>query len=162
MLKTAAAQVGGVSVVSTPATPSRPIITVHKSGTVTVSQQAPVVTTVMGGVTKTITLVNSPLSMGGGRTLVSGVTPRSLLGSEGWVGLRRLPVPPVTMVDMNSPNMPVSFIYTADVFLVPGTHLCSTLTSYVFLLLDNFIQKMCVNKKTKTLFSHFVACFSDR
>lgn len=71
MLKTAAAQVGGVSVVSTPGTPSRPIITVHKSGTVTVSQQTPVVTTVVGGVTKTITLVNSPLSMGGGRTLVS-------------------------------------------------------------------------------------------
>lgn len=71
MLKTAASQVGGMSVVSTPGTPSRPIITVHKSGTVTVSQQAPVVTTVMGGVTKTITLVNSPLGMGGGRTLVS-------------------------------------------------------------------------------------------
>lgn len=74
LLKTAAAQVGGVSVVSTPGTPSRPIITVHKSGTVTVSQQTPVVTTVVGGVTKTITLVNSPLGMGGGRTLVSDVT----------------------------------------------------------------------------------------
>lgn len=70
MLKTAAAQVGGASV-SNPGTPSRPIITVHKSGTVTVSQQAQVVTTVVGGVTKTITLVNSPLSMGGGGTLVS-------------------------------------------------------------------------------------------
>lgn len=73
MLKTAASQVGGVSVVSTPGTPSRPIITVHKSGTVTVSQQTPVITTVVGGVTKTITLVNSPLGMGGGRTLVSGI-----------------------------------------------------------------------------------------
>lgn len=74
MLKTAAAQVGGASVVSNPGTPSRPIITVHKSGTVTVSQQAQVVTTVVGGVTKTITLVNSPLSMGGGGTLVSDVS----------------------------------------------------------------------------------------
>uniref|UniRef100_A0A671XFT9 Fibronectin type-III domain-containing protein n=1 Tax=Sparus aurata TaxID=8175 RepID=A0A671XFT9_SPAAU len=64
MLKTAAAQVGAASVVSTPGTPSRPIITVHKSGTVTVSQQAQVVTTVVGGVTKTITLVNSPLGIG--------------------------------------------------------------------------------------------------
>lgn len=73
MLKTAAAQVGGASVVSTPGTPSRPIITVHKSGTVTVSQQAQVVTTVVGGVTKTITLVNSPLSMGGGGTLLSNL-----------------------------------------------------------------------------------------
>lgn len=74
MLKTAAAQVGGASVVSTPGTQSRPIITVHKSGTVTVSQQTQVVTTVVGGVTKTITLVNSPLSMGGGGALVSDVT----------------------------------------------------------------------------------------
>lgn len=78
MLKTAAAQVGGASVVSTPGTPGRPIITVHKSGTVTVSQQAQVVTTVVGGVTKTITLVNSPLSVGGGGTLVSDVTCLSL------------------------------------------------------------------------------------
>lgn len=75
MLKTAAAQVGGASVVSTPGTPGRPIITVHKSGTVTVSQQAQVVTTVVGGVTKTITLVNSPLSVGGGGTLVSVMSP---------------------------------------------------------------------------------------
>lgn len=73
MLKTAVAQVGGASVVSTPGTPGRPIITVHKSGTVTVSQQAQVVTTVVGGVTKTITLVNSPLSMGRGGALVSEV-----------------------------------------------------------------------------------------
>ncbi|XP_056897298.1 host cell factor 1-like [Takifugu flavidus] len=73
MLKTAASQVGGVSVVSTPGTPSRPIITVHKSGTVTVSQQTPVVTTVVGGVTKTITLVNSPLGVGGGRTLIGNL-----------------------------------------------------------------------------------------
>uniref|UniRef100_A0A8C9X5X1 Host cell factor 1 n=1 Tax=Sander lucioperca TaxID=283035 RepID=A0A8C9X5X1_SANLU len=73
MLKTAAAQVGGTSVVSTPGTPGRPIITVHKSGTVTVSQQAQVVTTMVGGVTKTITLVNSPLSMGGGGTLIGNL-----------------------------------------------------------------------------------------
>ncbi|XP_036960577.1 host cell factor 1-like [Acanthopagrus latus] len=73
MLKTAAAQVGAASVVSTPGTPSRPIITVHKSGTVTVSQQAQVVTTVVGGVTKTITLVNSPLSVGGGRALIGNL-----------------------------------------------------------------------------------------
>ncbi|XP_035769235.1 host cell factor 1b [Neolamprologus brichardi] len=73
LLKTAAAQVGGASV-SNPGTPSRPIITVHKSGTVTVSQQAQVVTTVVGGVTKTITLVNSPLSMGGGGTLLSNLS----------------------------------------------------------------------------------------
>ncbi|KAI4904575.1 hypothetical protein NFI96_027378, partial [Prochilodus magdalenae] len=69
MLKTAAAQVGTPSISST-TTPTRPIITVHKSGTVTVAQQAQVVTTVVGGVTKTITLVKSPLTMGGGGTLV--------------------------------------------------------------------------------------------
>lgn len=68
MLKTAAAQ---ASTISTPNTPTRPIITVHKSGTVTVAQQAQVVTTVVGGVTKTITLVKSPLTMGTGGTLVS-------------------------------------------------------------------------------------------
>ncbi|KAM7411075.1 hypothetical protein PAMA_021179 [Pampus argenteus] len=73
ILKTAAAQVGGTSVVSTPGTPSRPIITVHKSGTVTVSQQTQVVTTVVGGVTKTITLVNSPLSMGGSGSLLGNL-----------------------------------------------------------------------------------------
>ncbi|XP_071333616.1 host cell factor 1b isoform X2 [Trachinotus anak] len=73
MLKTAAAQVGGASVVSTPGTPGRPIITVHKSGTVTVSQQAQVVTTVVGGVTKTITLVNSPLTVGGGGALIGNL-----------------------------------------------------------------------------------------
>ncbi|XP_030278158.1 host cell factor 1-like isoform X3 [Sparus aurata] len=73
MLKTAAAQVGAASVVSTPGTPSRPIITVHKSGTVTVSQQAQVVTTVVGGVTKTITLVNSPLGVGGGGALIGNL-----------------------------------------------------------------------------------------
>ncbi|KAM9351260.1 host cell factor 1b [Symphorus nematophorus] len=72
MLKTAAAQMGGASVVS-PGTPNRPIITVHKSGTVTVSQQAQVVTTVVGGVTKTITLVNSPLSVGGGGALIGNL-----------------------------------------------------------------------------------------
>ncbi|XP_077059602.1 host cell factor 1a [Siphateles boraxobius] len=64
MLKTAAAQVGSPTV-SSPNTGARPIITVHKSGTVTVAQQAQVVTTMVGGVTKTITLVKSPLSMGG-------------------------------------------------------------------------------------------------
>lgn len=64
MLKTAAAQVGSPTV-SSPTTGARPIITVHKSGTVTVAQQAQVVTTMVGGVTKTITLVKSPLSMGG-------------------------------------------------------------------------------------------------
>ncbi|KAJ8265101.1 hypothetical protein COCON_G00142000 [Conger conger] len=69
MLKTAAAQVG-TSPVSAPNTPTRPIITVHKSGTVTVAQQAQVVTTVVGGVTKTITLVKSPIGMGGSGTLV--------------------------------------------------------------------------------------------
>lgn len=69
MLKTAAAQ-AGTSTITTPNTPTRPIITVHKSGTVTVAQQAQVVTTVVGGVTKTITLVKSPLTMGSGGTLV--------------------------------------------------------------------------------------------
>ncbi|GLD69121.1 host cell factor 1-like isoform X1, partial [Lates japonicus] len=68
MLKTAVAQVGGASVVSNPGTPGRPIITVHKSGTVTVSPQAQV-----GGVTKTITLVNSPLSVGGGGALIGNL-----------------------------------------------------------------------------------------
>ncbi|KAL4646273.1 host cell factor 1-like [Arapaima gigas] len=72
MLKTAAAQVG-TSAVSTPNTPSRPIITVHKSGTVTVAQQAQVVTTVVGGVTKTITLVKSPITMGSSGTLISNL-----------------------------------------------------------------------------------------
>ncbi|KAL2103456.1 hypothetical protein ACEWY4_000324 [Coilia grayii] len=72
MLKTAAAQVG-TSAISTPNTGTRPIITVHKSGTVTVAQQAQVVTTMVGGVTKTITLVKSPLSMGGGGTLLSSL-----------------------------------------------------------------------------------------
>uniref|UniRef100_A0AAY4E8I7 Host cell factor 1 n=1 Tax=Denticeps clupeoides TaxID=299321 RepID=A0AAY4E8I7_9TELE len=72
MLKTAAAQVG-TSAISSPNTPTRPIITVHKSGTVTVAQQAQVVTTVVGGVTKTITLVKSPLTMGGSGTLLSSL-----------------------------------------------------------------------------------------
>ncbi|XP_041035568.1 host cell factor 1b isoform X2 [Carcharodon carcharias] len=70
MLKTAAAQVGTSS---TAGTPMRPIITVHKSGTVTVAQQAQVVTTVVGGVTKTITLVKSPISMAGGSALISSL-----------------------------------------------------------------------------------------
>ncbi|XP_060926680.1 host cell factor 1a isoform X1 [Limanda limanda] len=71
MLKTAAAQVG-TGTASSPTT-TRPIITVHKSGAVTVAQQAQVVTTVVGGVTKTITLVKSPLSMGSGGTLISNL-----------------------------------------------------------------------------------------
>uniref|UniRef100_UPI0037E83CA7 host cell factor 1a n=1 Tax=Semicossyphus pulcher TaxID=241346 RepID=UPI0037E83CA7 len=70
MLKTAAAQVG-TATASSPTT--RPIITVHKSGAVTVAQQAQVVTTVVGGVTKTITLVKSPLTMGSSGTLISNL-----------------------------------------------------------------------------------------
>uniref|UniRef100_A0A4W4FF86 Host cell factor 1 n=1 Tax=Electrophorus electricus TaxID=8005 RepID=A0A4W4FF86_ELEEL len=72
LLKTAAAQVA-TPTLSSATTPTRPIITVHKSGTVTVAQQAQVVTTVVGGVTKTITLVKSPLSMAGGGTLISSL-----------------------------------------------------------------------------------------
>lgn len=71
MLKTAAAQVGTATAASP--TTTRPIITVHKSGAVTVAQQAQVVTTVVGGVTKTITLVKSPLTMGSGGTLISNL-----------------------------------------------------------------------------------------
>uniref|UniRef100_A0A4W3JUU0 Host cell factor C1 n=1 Tax=Callorhinchus milii TaxID=7868 RepID=A0A4W3JUU0_CALMI len=71
MLKTAAAQVVTPSNAAISTTPARPIITVHKSGTVTVAQQTQVVTTMVGGVTKTITLVKSPISMPGGSTLVS-------------------------------------------------------------------------------------------
>ncbi|XP_031135245.1 host cell factor 1a isoform X1 [Sander lucioperca] len=71
MLKTAAAQVG-TATASSP-TNTRPIITVHKSGAVTVAQQAQVVTTVVGGVTKTITLVKSPLTMGSSGTLISNL-----------------------------------------------------------------------------------------
>ncbi|KAM9250291.1 LOW QUALITY PROTEIN: host cell factor 1 [Cariama cristata] len=74
MLKTAAAQVGTAGG-ATPATnaATRPIITVHKSGTVTVAQQAQVMTTVVGGVTKTITLVKSPISVPGGSALISNL-----------------------------------------------------------------------------------------
>uniref|UniRef100_A0A8C1RJF8 Host cell factor 1 n=1 Tax=Cyprinus carpio TaxID=7962 RepID=A0A8C1RJF8_CYPCA len=61
MLKTAAAQVG-TSAISTPNTPTRPIIT-----------QAQVVTTMVGGVTKTITLVKSPITMGGSGSLISSL-----------------------------------------------------------------------------------------
>uniref|UniRef100_A0A8C4QNQ1 Host cell factor Kelch-repeats domain-containing protein n=1 Tax=Eptatretus burgeri TaxID=7764 RepID=A0A8C4QNQ1_EPTBU len=57
--------------------PSRPIIAVHKAGAGTVTQNAhlvtTVVTTVVGGVTKTITLVKSPLSVAGGGTLISNL-----------------------------------------------------------------------------------------
>ncbi|XP_038154355.1 host cell factor 1b [Cyprinodon tularosa] len=73
LLKTAAAQVGGASVASAAGTPKRPIITVHKSGSVTVSPQPQVVTTVVGGVTKTITIVNSPISLGGGGALIGNL-----------------------------------------------------------------------------------------
>ncbi|XP_077409912.1 host cell factor 1b isoform X2 [Vanacampus margaritifer] len=73
ILKTAAAQVGGATVVSSPGTSGRPIITVHKSGTVTVSPQTQVVTTVVGGVTKTYTLVNSPLGVGAGGAVISNL-----------------------------------------------------------------------------------------
>ncbi|KAE8583587.1 hypothetical protein XENTR_v10020580 [Xenopus tropicalis] len=72
MLKTAAAQVG-TSAPTTGNAQTRPIITVHKSGTVTVAQQAQVVTTVVGGVTKTITLVKSPISVPGGSALISNL-----------------------------------------------------------------------------------------
>ncbi|XP_051864924.1 host cell factor 1b [Pristis pectinata] len=70
MLKSAAAQVGTSG---TTGSPLRPIITVHKSGTVTVAQQAQVVTTVVAGVTKTITLVKSPISMSGSSALISSL-----------------------------------------------------------------------------------------
>lgn len=80
MLKTAAAQVG-TSVSSAANTSTRPIITVHKSGTVTVAQQAQVVTTVVGGVTKTITLVKSPISVPGGSALVSDRNHLTVCGS---------------------------------------------------------------------------------
>ncbi|XP_042195486.1 host cell factor 1-like isoform X1 [Callorhinchus milii] len=73
MLKTAAAQVVTPSNAAISTTPARPIITVHKSGTVTVAQQTQVVTTMVGGVTKTITLVKSPISMPGGSTLISNL-----------------------------------------------------------------------------------------
>ncbi|XP_059505701.1 host cell factor 1-like isoform X2 [Stegostoma tigrinum] len=73
MLKTAAAQLVTPTHAATSAASARPIITVHKSGTVTVAQQAQVVTTVVGGVTKTITLVKSPISMAGGSTLISNL-----------------------------------------------------------------------------------------
>ncbi|XP_007893488.1 host cell factor 1 isoform X2 [Callorhinchus milii] len=67
MLKTAAAQV------ATSSASSRPIITVHKSGALTVAQQTQVVTTVVGGVTKTFTLVKSPIQVGGGGSLISNL-----------------------------------------------------------------------------------------
>ena len=82
MLKTAAAQVG-TATVSSPNSPNRPIITVHKSGTVTVAQQHQVVTTMVGGVTKTITLVKSPLTMGGSGTLVRELGSLTGHGGEG-------------------------------------------------------------------------------
>lgn len=72
MLKTAAAQVGA-SVSSTTSSSTRPVITVHKSGTVTIAQQAQVVTTVVGGVTKTITLVKNPISIPESSALISNL-----------------------------------------------------------------------------------------
>uniref|UniRef100_A0A4W3K701 Host cell factor C1 n=1 Tax=Callorhinchus milii TaxID=7868 RepID=A0A4W3K701_CALMI len=62
MLKTAAAQVVTPSNAAISTTPARPIIT-----------QTQVVTTMVGGVTKTITLVKSPISMPGGSTLISNL-----------------------------------------------------------------------------------------
>lgn len=85
MLKTAAAQVGTATACS-PTTTTRPIITVHKSGTVTVAQQAQVVTTMVGGVTKTITLVKSPLTMGSTGTLVRALGPDEPLSLGGLGG----------------------------------------------------------------------------
>uniref|UniRef100_A0A8C3CS39 Host cell factor C1 n=1 Tax=Cairina moschata TaxID=8855 RepID=A0A8C3CS39_CAIMO len=73
MLKTAAAAVGTSGGAPATNTGTRPIITVHKSGTVTVAQQAQVMTTVVGGVTKTITLVKSPISVPGGSALISNL-----------------------------------------------------------------------------------------
>ncbi|XP_038636102.1 host cell factor 2-like isoform X2 [Scyliorhinus canicula] len=72
MLKTAAAQVA-TSSGSLGSASSRPIITVHKSGALTVAQQTQVVTTVVGGVTKTFTLVKSPIQVGGGGSLISNL-----------------------------------------------------------------------------------------
>ncbi|XP_072341083.1 host cell factor 1-like isoform X2 [Scyliorhinus torazame] len=72
MLKTAAAQVATSSGTLGSAS-SRPIITVHKSGALTVAQQTQVVTTVVGGVTKTFTLVKSPIQVGGGGSLISNL-----------------------------------------------------------------------------------------
>uniref|UniRef100_A0A8C4QNM4 Host cell factor Kelch-repeats domain-containing protein n=1 Tax=Eptatretus burgeri TaxID=7764 RepID=A0A8C4QNM4_EPTBU len=83
MLKTAVAQAVTASsglmqgAAVTTLSPSRPIIAVHKAGAGTVTQNAhlvtTVVTTVVGGVTKTITLVKSPLSVAGGGTLISNL-----------------------------------------------------------------------------------------
>uniref|UniRef100_A0A671QZE1 Host cell factor 1 n=1 Tax=Sinocyclocheilus anshuiensis TaxID=1608454 RepID=A0A671QZE1_9TELE len=110
MLKTAAAQVA-TPTVSSPTTAARPIITVHKSGTVTVAQQAQVMTTVVGGVTKTITLVKSPLSMGG-----------NLLSSLGKVVsvVQTKPVQTAALMGQASSN-PVTQIIQTKGPLPPGT-----------------------------------------
>uniref|UniRef100_A0A673HXC8 Host cell factor 1 n=1 Tax=Sinocyclocheilus rhinocerous TaxID=307959 RepID=A0A673HXC8_9TELE len=110
MLKTAAAQVA-TPTVSSPTTAARPIITVHKSGTVTVAQQAQVMTTVVGGVTKTITLVKSPLSMGG-----------NLLSSLGKVVsvVQTKPVQTAALMGQASSN-PVTQIIQTKGHLPPGT-----------------------------------------
>ncbi|XP_060036673.1 host cell factor 1-like [Erinaceus europaeus] len=72
MLKSAAAQVGNsISLATNPST--CPIITVHKSGTVKANQQAQVVTTTVGSITKTITLLKSPISLPGSSTLISSL-----------------------------------------------------------------------------------------
>ncbi|XP_072305508.1 host cell factor 1-like isoform X1 [Eucyclogobius newberryi] len=118
MLKTAAAQVGGASVVSAPGTPNRPIITVHKSGTVTVSQQAQVVTTVVGGVTKTITLVNSPLSMASGGTLLGNL---GNLGNLGKVVSLVQTKPVQSGVVTGQAGNPVTQILQTKGGLPPGT-----------------------------------------
>uniref|UniRef100_A0A673HUA7 Host cell factor 1 n=1 Tax=Sinocyclocheilus rhinocerous TaxID=307959 RepID=A0A673HUA7_9TELE len=99
MLKTAAAQVA-TPTVSSPTTAARPIIT-----------QAQVMTTVVGGVTKTITLVKSPLSMGG-----------NLLSSLGKVVsvVQTKPVQTAALMGQASSN-PVTQIIQTKGHLPPGT-----------------------------------------
>uniref|UniRef100_A0A672SYM8 Host cell factor 1 n=1 Tax=Sinocyclocheilus grahami TaxID=75366 RepID=A0A672SYM8_SINGR len=99
MLKTAAAQVA-TPTVSSPTTVARPIIT-----------QAQVMTTVVGGVTKTITLVKSPLSMGG-----------NLLSSLGKVVsvVQTKPVQTAALMGQASSN-PVTQIIQTKGPLPPGT-----------------------------------------
>uniref|UniRef100_A0A9J7XBN5 Host cell factor 1 n=1 Tax=Cyprinus carpio carpio TaxID=630221 RepID=A0A9J7XBN5_CYPCA len=115
MLKTAAAQVS-TPTVSSPTTAARPIITVHKSGTVTVAQQAQVVTTMVGGVTKTITLVKSPLSMGGN---LKGIELISNLGKVMSV-VQTKPVQTSAVTGQASSN-PVTQIIQTKGPLPPGT-----------------------------------------
>ncbi|XP_078677023.1 host cell factor 1-like isoform X4 [Branchiostoma floridae x Branchiostoma belcheri] len=57
------------------------IITVHKSGAVTLTPQTQVVTTVVGGVTKTVTLVKSvPVTLQGGKVTLIQTKPLSSTG----------------------------------------------------------------------------------